>query len=46
MIDNAAPLLLPPLPTQAEGRASYDEANVSRLGLISIQECIPEDYTS
>jgi len=25
---------------------SYDEANVSRLGLISIQERIPDDYTT
>ncbi|WP_456833746.1 replication initiator protein A [Deinococcus sp. UYEF24] len=26
--------------------SSYDEANVSRLGLISIQERIPDDYTT
>lgn len=35
---------LPPL--RQPSVTSYDEANVSRLGLISIQERIPDDYTT
>ena len=33
-------------PTAVTDLKSYDEANVARLGLISIQERIPENYTS
>lgn len=35
----------PPTPVSVELRR-FDEANVARLGLISIQERIPSDYTS
>ncbi|GGJ78741.1 replication initiator protein A [Deinococcus aquiradiocola] len=35
-----------PPPSQSPEVAGYDEANVSRLGLISIQERIPDDYTT
>ncbi len=35
-----------PSPPLSEAVRSYDEANVSRLGLISIQERIPDDYTN
>jgi len=34
------------IPLQSSSLTTYDEANVSRLGLISIQERIPDDYTN
>ncbi|ULH14007.1 replication initiator protein A (plasmid) [Deinococcus sp. KNUC1210] len=44
----AKPQLPPPSSSfpKSPSLATYDEANVSRLGLISIQERIPDDYTN